>query len=200
VAELRRYDVRWGGRWSSKSDRSLLAWRPCRHAGALFRRLSNPSSIRLIASISTSMVTQKRLSRRRVIPESLYFRMRCLVYTVTANFWGSLFTRRLSLPRGGRRHLLPTQLCRKPRAGLAAYTGRTVVGYHGSVFTQPFVSYPRSRKVFTFYQQLTRMRTVDARHGDSDVRHQILSFDVRKWTDVNLLEQIPLEFSHSPRA
>ena len=42
------------------------------------------------------------------------------------------------------------------RAGLDASGGRAVVGYHGVIFTQPFVSYHRSRHVKRFYDKLAK--------------------------------------------
>jgi hypothetical protein len=83
----------------------------------------------------------------------------------------------------------PPTYVRGLRAALAACGGRAVVGYHGAVFARPFVSYRHSRKVRSFDQGLDQPTIVDLL-GTGTVMFDTaaLRFEVRNWTDVNLLD------------
>ena len=83
----------------------------------------------------------------------------------------------------------PPDYTSRLRAAINAQHGRAVVGYHGSIFTHPFISYRQSRIVKNFAKQLDSTTIVDTLGtGTLLFDTAVLRFDVCKWTHVNLLD------------
>jgi hypothetical protein len=83
----------------------------------------------------------------------------------------------------------PRDYASRTRKALAACDGPAVVGYHGSVLLDPFVSYVKSREVFWFAAALPKRRSVDVL-GTGTVMFdtRTLRFDVRNWQHANMLD------------
>lgn len=87
----------------------------------------------------------------------------------------------------------PYNFVRQLSVELERQKDKVVMGIHGSVFTRPFDSFTRSRRVFTSWKGLSHQQPVDivATCGTiHKVKH--LKFDVREWKVTN---QVDLHFA-----
>jgi hypothetical protein len=83
----------------------------------------------------------------------------------------------------------PADYCAELEAHLGRCRGTAVVGVHAGVLRRPFASYGRDLKVFHRRAGQRRAEGVDLLGSDSlAFRTATLRFDVREWTDVNMVD------------